>query len=663
MDGLYAGEEQDFTLESEGLSSDEHTVEVMIWDPNPNVRYDPSQVMYDERNWTVSVAEAPNADFIGSPTSGVAPLTANFTDQSTGQITSWSWDFGDGGTSTEQNPPHTYNDVGNYTVSLTVSGPEGSDTETKADYICVETTYYRDTDDDGYGDPNDSIQDCSQPTGYVTDNNDCDDTDPSIHPGAQEGCNGKDDDCDGSIDEGVQTTYFRDADGDGYGDPNNWTKACSQPAGYVINDLDCDDTDPNEHPNQIWYKDVDDDGYSDGTTNTTSCTRPQDYKVASELTVTSGDCDDNDPDQYPGASEVCNGEDDDCDGTVDEGFDADNDGYKTCEGDCDDSDPLEHPNQTWYKDFDNDDYSDGTVDTTSCTRPAGYKVISEVTAIWGDCNDTDSTIHPGAAEACNGKDDDCNRVVDDGLPKTTYYQDADGDGYGNASVTLEACAQPPGYVANASDCDDSDPSQHPGAQEICNGEDDDCDGQIDESCIYSFDIYPTEGTIGTELTINGWDFGEKKGKVTVGTSKCKVLEWTDTSIICLLPKVSSTTKVGTNDLTIKTKVKGAEPMVMEDAFSIMAPKITDISPYRGEFKDEITITGRFFGTKKLKVYMDDGIRKKPKRCKVTSLAMDSKTGESELKVLVPKGLNAGVCDVTVANKVGSHTYADGFTVD
>ncbi len=81
--------------------------------------------------------QPPNADFTGSPTSGCAPLTVNFTDQSTGEITSWSWQFGDGGTSLDQNPSYTYQNPGDFTVSLTVTGPEGSDTETKADYISV----------------------------------------------------------------------------------------------------------------------------------------------------------------------------------------------------------------------------------------------------------------------------------------------------------------------------------------------------------------------------------------------------------------------------------------------------------------------------------------------------------------------------------------------
>jgi len=178
-----------------------------------------------------------------------------------------------------------------------------------------------------------------------------------------------------------------------------------------------------------------------------------------------------------------------------------------------------------------------------------------------------------------------------------------------------------------------------------------------------FDIDPVQGTIGTELTINGSNFGEKKGKVTIGTSKCKVIEWTDTFIRCLIKKISSTTRTGLNDLTIKLKDKGLEPIVMDDAFFIIAPEIQSIDPDSGEPNREITITGSLFGTKKVKVYMDDGIRKKPKKCKVTSSTMDSKTGNSVLKVLVPKGLNRGLCDVTVVNKVGSDTVDDAFFVD
>ena len=80
---------------------------------------------------------APTAEFSGTPTSGTAPLTVSFSDASTGTVDTWSWDFGDSSTSSAQDPSHTYTSVGTYTVSLTVSGPGGSDAETKVGYITV----------------------------------------------------------------------------------------------------------------------------------------------------------------------------------------------------------------------------------------------------------------------------------------------------------------------------------------------------------------------------------------------------------------------------------------------------------------------------------------------------------------------------------------------
>jgi hypothetical protein len=231
----------------------------------------------------------------------------------------------------------------------------------------VKTTFYHDVDNDGYGNPNDTTEACQQPSGYVTDNTDCNDNDANEHPGqtwykdadndgysdgttdassctrptgykiateltatsgdcedgdasinpnAQEVCDGVDNNCDGQVDEGVTATYYADVDGDNYGDPNTSTQACTQPSGYVTDNTDCNDNDPNEHPNQTWYKDADNDGYSDGTTDTASCTRPTGYKTATELTSTSGDCNDNSNNTYPGATEVPdNGIDEDCDGS------------------------------------------------------------------------------------------------------------------------------------------------------------------------------------------------------------------------------------------------------------------------------------------------------------------------------------------------------------
>ncbi|MEW5994254.1 MAG: PKD domain-containing protein [Candidatus Zixiibacteriota bacterium] len=85
----------------------------------------------------ITVQAVPVADFSGSPTTGAAPLAVNFTDLSSGNPTSWSWDFGDGGTSTAQNPLYTYTTAGTYTVSLAASNTCGSDVETKVNYITV----------------------------------------------------------------------------------------------------------------------------------------------------------------------------------------------------------------------------------------------------------------------------------------------------------------------------------------------------------------------------------------------------------------------------------------------------------------------------------------------------------------------------------------------
>jgi PKD repeat protein len=109
-----------------------------VFDPAPFTLY---YLGYGGSHYSLDVpaepVATPEADFTADPISGPFPLTVNFTDQSIGQISSWSWNFGNGSTSAEQNPSHTYTDPGTYTVSLTVTGPGGSDTSVKADFITV----------------------------------------------------------------------------------------------------------------------------------------------------------------------------------------------------------------------------------------------------------------------------------------------------------------------------------------------------------------------------------------------------------------------------------------------------------------------------------------------------------------------------------------------
>ncbi len=337
-------------------------------------------------------------------------------------------------------------------------------------------TWYADSDSDAYGDPENVVEGCDPGDGYVEVAGDCDDSDAEVNPDALEVCNERDDNCDGVVDEGVTTAYFADGDADGYGRLDSTTEACSEPPGYASEGGDCDDTDPAVHPAatetcnriddncdgvvdeasaadaSIWYADTDSDGYGNVAAPTPACTQPSGY-VADAT-----DCDDTAATTNPGASEYCDGHDDDCDGAVDE------------------ADAVDAP--SWYRDADADGYGNSSVSTRACSAPTGYVVLDT------DCDDTDSAISPAATEVCNGYDDDCDALVDDNdstvSGTSTFYVDSDSDGFGDLSSTRAACLAPAGTVSNATDCDDGNAAVFPGAAEVCNSIDDDCDGDIDD---------------------------------------------------------------------------------------------------------------------------------------------------------------------------------------
>jgi hypothetical protein len=174
---------------------------------------------------------------------------------------------------------------------------------------------------------------------------DCNDSDDSIYPGATETCNGKDDDCDQQVDEGLRSTYYRDNDLDGYGDINSPTQACSVPSGYVTDNTDCDDNDASINPEgtEVCYdlKDNDCDGSPDcvdsectGDIACADCTDVDGDNYSLEGGICGPvDCDDSNSAINPGASETCNEADDNCNGSVDEGvtttfyLDVDSDGF------------------------------------------------------------------------------------------------------------------------------------------------------------------------------------------------------------------------------------------------------------------------------------------------------------------------------------------------
>lgn len=152
----------------------------------------------------------------------------------------------------------------------------------------------------------------------------------------------------------------------------------------------------------------------------------------------------------PGATEVCNTLDDDCDGTPDDGA---------------------PPAATWA-DGDGDGYGAGA-SITECTPGPGRAAVD------GDCNDADALIHPDAGERCNALDDDCDGQANDGLEFFPTYPDVDGDGYG-AGATIQECAASAGRTPDAGDCNDGNAAVFPGAPERCDGFDNDCDAENNE---------------------------------------------------------------------------------------------------------------------------------------------------------------------------------------
>lgn len=335
-------------------------------------------------------------------------------------------------------------------------GPEGPECD-GWDEVFV----YTDGDGDGYGiDPVGWT--CAPADGQTVTSGDCDDQDGTTYPNADELCDLVDNDCNGSVDDGIaMLTWYDDDDGDSFGGHPN-LPTCAQPPGTVAQAGDCDDDDAEVNPlvrevcngydddcdgdaddddggvdptTQVqWYRDADDDGYGDDTAMVEACEAPSAVFIREN-----GDCDDARPVVNPDGNEICNLRDDDCDGFVD------------------DEDPSIDPaGQTqFFSDGDLDGYGDPTSLTLAC-RPIPGAVTND-----DDCDDTEPTA----------------TVVRD------WFHDGDFDGVGAGPVVATDCYSPGfGNAPSGTDCNDADPLQFPGNPEICeDGFDQDCSGS-DRQC-------------------------------------------------------------------------------------------------------------------------------------------------------------------------------------
>ena len=227
------------------------------------------------------------------------------------------------------------------------------------------------------------------------------------------------------------------------------------------------------------------------------------------------DCDDADPAVHPGAPEVCNGIDDDCDQQVDD----DDDDHIAASGTA-----------YWTRDQDGDGYGVGP-ESWACTPPSGVALRG------GDCDDTKGWVNPGAAESCRAGDDDCDGLADEADPDLPasqlrpFFPDRDDDGWGDPDgLPVDACAPPQGFAVQVGDCDDAMPEVSPDGRDACaDGIDQDCDGQEPNRFAARVEQGYSPRTaltsLGSGFTVEAW--------VEPGDGDTAVFDWGELTVVLL----------------------------------------------------------------------------------------------------------------------------------
>lgn len=222
----------------------------------------------------------------------------------------------------------------------------------------IPQNYYADLDNDTYGDPATVISVCTPPSGYVSNNTDCNDADSLINPA---------------------TIWFQDADNDSYGNSAVTFVGCTPPSNYVLNSSDCNDSDNAVSSPTTYYIDADNDGHGSMTdAGISQCTNP-----GIGYSTVADDCDDTENSVYPGAPELCDGLDNDCINGIDDGLTFTN----------------------YFVDADGDNFGTGAA-ISLCENPGTGYALNDT-----DCDDTDDMVYPGAIEIIdNGIDENCDGV-------------------------------------------------------------------------------------------------------------------------------------------------------------------------------------------------------------------------------------------------------------